>query len=161
MENKDKEFISLYLPKDLIKQLEGFKDNYKLQSDVIKTFYESEKNNLKQELSQLDDELLKYKAYLLKSRELYKEASDLHYQKLEEFWNEVYKGLPEFKNKVKNISDSLIPLTEELSKVKKAIEGISTYEIKNLIEIVTLVDNLSPEKIKMFNYLIDNFKKEK
>lgn len=151
------EYVSLRVTKKEKESIEAQKDNYGLQLEIIKTIFSSEKNFLQTEMSGLEDELLKYRALLLTVRQEYKKAQDEHCAKLEEFWSEIAKGLPSLKEKVAGIASELTPIIQTLGTVKKELDTVSTYRIKDLMELVSKFQEMNDEGRKMFTYLTENF----
>ena len=159
MEQERTETVFLSVTPHVKRQIEAAKDNKELQLSIVKEMFELEKNWLKQELQQMDDDLLQYRALLLKMREAYKEAQQEHYNKVNDLWDEISKSVPSFTKKVESLVKELEPVTIALTAIKNQTDSVNTWKAKEIIEMVNLVSNMTPEKIEMFNLLV-NYSKE-
>lgn len=156
-ENKT-EIISLWVTPEDAKRIKDNQDNYTLQQTVINELFTKEKKWLETELVQMDDEVLKYRSSLLRIREEFGKAYQEHVKKQEDLWNDIHKSVPSFQSKVQSIVRELEPLSAEVSRIDKALEKVSTYRIKEMLEVVKLIESLDSNKLAMFNSLVENFK---
>lgn len=152
------QYFSLSLTKTDYKRLSDASDNYKMQLEIIKEMFGSEKNFLRAEFQQMEVELLKYRSYLVTVHQAYTEAQAEHQVRLDDFWNELYKGIPALKEQVKKITNELLPITASVNHLSANLKGISTYDLKEMLSIVERVSGMSTKQVEMFQLLVSTFK---
>jgi hypothetical protein len=152
------DYISLRLPKKMAEQVRQMNDNYNLQLEVIKQYFDGEKSFIRTQFSEMDESVLSYRAYLLKIREAFAAAQNENNDKHNAIWEEIGKGVPSLKEKVGAIMKELLPLQNDIQIISKAVDQVSTYKLENMLKIVKEVRNMSAEEVKMFTMLAENFK---
>ena len=152
------EYTSVYLTKEDKVQFEANKDNYDLQLNIINKYFTSEKKWIKDEMQQIDDNLLQYRALLLRTREAVKEAQNEHYDKINDFWDEIAKGIPSFKDKVEKITEKISPILFELEKIKNMLNNVSTYQLEGIMKLVSTFSNMSNKDKEFFMILFEHSK---
>lgn len=152
------EYVSLRVTKEEKIRIEASQDNKTIQLEIIKEIFQSEKNWLQTELSQLDEELIKYRALLITIRQEYRKAQEDHCKQLETFWADLSNGLPSFRTKVSEITKELNPLLDVVKQFDKDFKDISTYRIKDMLELVQKFQGMNTEGMEMFKSLVEKFR---
>lgn len=162
MENstdKRTEYVSFRVTPEDKKKIEAQNESYKLQIAIINEGFLSEKNWIKNELSTLDDNILQYRAMLLKTREAVLAAQKEHSDKLNEMWDEIAQGIPSFKSKVERIVSELKPISESITQINATIKNQSTYQIESLQKVVESFSRMSETDKQLFNVLLNHVTK--
>lgn len=157
--NKRTESVFFYLTPEDKKKFDASKDNYDLQLSIINQYFESEKNWIKSEMQQIDDNLLQYRALMLKTREAVKEAHKEHYDKINDFWDDISKSIPSFRQKVENINKELKPIVSELQQIKTLINDTSTYSLERIMLLVDKFSSMTEKDKEFFMVLFEHSKK--
>lgn len=167
--NKNNEktvYVSGFIPESVVKRLEVVKDSTTLEQ-VIETEFKHVKNDIKNSLDLMGDNVIMFKAEMIKYRNAYKEALETELNANYQLWESYDIQKSELKNKIKSTIDTLQPLRNELANLKEELNQISKlanqvndYQINRLIETIKNLTLLNDSNKEMIDFLIKNFKKE-
>lgn len=153
-ETEETDYIRL--PKRLIDQIKDL-DN---ADKVITKYIEESKRDIKNNLDFLEDEVIAYKGSMAKTRIAFNEAKEEALAANYKIWENFEEDKKQIWNKSKEIVESLKPLTEELSKINRAIDGLNTYRLDELMKTIQAFSGLWGENKEMMEFLMKNYKKD-
>jgi len=103
----------------------------------------------------LDDDLLRLKAFALTYKTELKKVYDEQDKALEDLWGSHDEKIYEIKEKIKQLKPEFEDVKKQIIEVNKIMDGLSTYNIDKLIEIVHKVSIMSEEDKKLMVNLIN------
>ena len=137
MENNRTELISLWLTKEVAKEIKFAESNKTLQDEIIKRFVKSEVKWMEGEMKQIDEEAIKYKAKLITIKDTFAKVQDEYIDEIEQIYSNAEKT---FKN-LDNLQDDLSKKVEKaFNSIKTLSEKISYIHTNNLEKLLNLVD---------------------
>jgi archaellum component FlaC len=145
----DKEYT--YVPKRLVKLLQDSEDHEK----IIFEFIDESKREVRQNLESLDEDLLQYRAMMAKSKQAFREAKDEQCNAMYELWESYEPELGKVRTMAKNVAKELAPIKNAVLDLQKTIDGVSTYSLEKMVEIVKQVGSMSDDEKDMFKMLLD------
>jgi len=137
MENNRTELISLWVTKEVAKEIKFAESNKTLQDEIIKRFVKSEVKWMEGEMKQIDEEAIKYKAKLITIKDTFAKVQDEYIDEIEQIYSNAEKT---FKN-LDNLQDDLSKKVEKaFNSIKTLSEKISYIHTNNLEKLLNLVD---------------------
>jgi hypothetical protein len=156
---QEKEFV--YLPIDLAKKVKGLEDVKEIENEILKYVADS-KLSLRQDIANIDDEIVVYKASMIKARQSFKTAMDEEFAEWEKLWEEKSGLYDKIQAANRKFKDSTSVLKQELDSVKQVMQSIDKWDIEALLgTIETISSHLSynGETGKILKFLFDNYKR--
>jgi archaellum component FlaC len=140
-----------YVPKRLVKLLQDSEDHEK----IILEFIDESKREVRQNLESLDEDLLQYRAMMAKSKQAFREAKDEQCNAMYELWESYEPELGKVRKMASNLAKELAPIKNAVLDLQKTIDGVSTYSLEKMVEIVKQVGSMSDDEKDMFKMLLD------
>lgn len=103
----------------------------------------------------LDDDLLRLKAFALTYKTELKKVYDEQDEALEKLWETHDEKIYELKEKIKQLKPELQNIKNQIDKVSEIMNGLSTYNIDKLLEVVRKVNGMSEDDKKLMIDLIN------
>ena len=162
--DKEEEMTHIYVSRTFAnkyKELTEVNAEKEIAFDVI----ESKKINIKSELSQLDDDVVSFKAACIAHKkalgDVYEEQSD----KLDTLINECWEVMPKAKANAQKMADEIAPFKNQLSEIKNEIEqikeltqGINFYGAESVIKLASQINSMDSSTKDILTFLVNNFK---
>ncbi len=137
------------------------------QAKIALEIIASKKLDVQNELSQLDDDLIRFKASCLVHKseleKVYNEQSD----KMEKLINDCWDAMPIAKKNAQKMADELQPFADKvtdlsvsINKIKELTQGINFYGIEQITKLVEQVNYMDESSKSVFEFLINNYKRE-
>lgn len=150
-DNKRTEYVGVYVTPEVKKEIEFNKDNPTIIENIIKRYLSSEKDFVEQELKDIDDATVKYKARLIGIREAFQEANSSYVQEIED----IYKS---GKNTLDKLSSSIKSFKEEIQSVQHQYVQFSSFHIAQFERILNLMEKfryMSTEEKEILKMLME------
>lgn len=125
------------------------------QKDFVDKLIKNRKVDIQNSIESLDDDLLRLKAFALTYKTELKKVYDEQDKALEELWETHDEKIYELKEKIKQLKPELQNVKQQIEEVNKVMNGVSTYSIDKLIEVVHKVNNMSDADKKLMIDLIN------
>jgi len=103
----------------------------------------------------LDDDLLRLKAFALTYKTELRKVYDEQDKALEELWASHDEKIYELKEKIKQLKPEFENVKNQINEVGKIMDGVSTYNIDKLLEVVHKVNYMSEADKKLMVDLIN------
>ena len=136
---------------DTLKKLESDEGQKNFVDDLINR----RKLDIQNSIELLDDDLLRLKAFTLNYKTELKKAYEEQDKALEDLWIAHDERIAESKKKIQQLKPELQEVKKQIDDVYKFMNGVSTYGIDKLLEIVHKVNNMSEEDKKLMSDLIN------
>jgi len=149
----------LWLPIELAKRVKDVTDSEAINNEIL-SYVEQTKKELQIGIESIDEDIVLYRAHMIKARNAFKEAKDQEIESMYSLWEEYDKELTKVRGFVNEAKKAIEPIKEEVIELNKEMEKINHYGFANMIETVYKFCQLYGEQREMMEFLIKNFKKE-
>jgi hypothetical protein len=153
------------MEKDLIWVPKNVADEYKkMESDAgqlefIEKYIEETRKDLKLDLDNFEDDVIKYRGLMLKAKETFRKAKEEELQANYDLWENFEMEKPAISEKINSIVNLLDPLKNELNEISGILKKIDLYELQNLEKTLNSIHNLYGDNKAMVEFLMLNYKK--
>lgn len=159
MEVKTEKKDLVWLPISLANKIKEVNDIKAIEKEILK-YAEETKNSLKLDTENMDEEIIQYRAYMIKARNAFEKAKNEELDAFYAIWEKYDEDCSKIRIQVDKAKKELTPLLEELKAVKKEISTIETWGFERLGEAIQKLSSLYGENKEMFMFLVNNYKKE-
>jgi hypothetical protein len=143
------------------KSMESIEERSKAFDEYLEKVKEESKNEFKANLESLEEDVAIYTGLMLKVKQAFSKAKDEQLEASYAIWEKLDAEKPSIKKKTDSIVDMLKPITSELKEINVLIQGINTWNIKDLIESLRILSTLSGTNKEMLEFLVKNFTRGK
>lgn len=156
--NTEKEWISLYLPKNLAIQVKGLEEG-RTKEELVLKYIEESKDDIKVTLESFDEDVIMYKAQMISLRKKFEEAKNAELEANYKMWEQFDLEKVELKKKIGTAVSELKPLIEEFKLLKALINDINLYKIDDLTNSISklsasMKDN---EHVEILKFLFEKY----
>lgn len=153
----EKEYV--YIPKVIADKIKGVEDITTIEN-AIKDYVAQNKKELESYIEGMDEDMIYFRGMMIKARESFKKAKDEELSAYESLWTKFDEDRYEIRKKVTAIKEELTPLISEITELKKLCQSVDSWGIDKLASSVEKVTQLYGTEKQMFEFLVNNFKKE-
>lgn len=150
-------YPSIELPLSVVKLLQ-LEQSDKGKLAIVRMHLDSTKRSIEGDLDAMEEDLARYKGMMIGYKVKYSEALDAHNSAVEKFWEKMEADLPSFNTKVSKLRDQLLPLKSIVEDLNKATSSLSTWNIKELVDTLTKLNNMGDKNKSMVEFLFKNYK---
>ncbi len=112
------------------------------------------KIDIENSIESLDDDLLRLKAFALTYKTELKKVYEEQDKALQDLWESHDEKIYELKEKIKQLKPELQGVKNQIDEVNKVMNGVSTYNIDKLLEVIHKVNYMSEaDKELMINLI--------
>lgn len=112
------EYVGLYMTPTMAKQVKEADNNEQLKDKLIKQFITNEIGWLSDEINEMDDIVVRYRARLLTIKDRFTEAQDIYVSEIETL-------ISKTEETIKPLSGKFNSLKSEIEQIKNSAEGVS------------------------------------
>jgi ParB-like chromosome segregation protein Spo0J len=156
MEAKEEriEYIGIYVTPTLKKELELVKDNQTLRDSIIKNYLQTEKEWLEQELNDIDELTVKYRAKLIGTKEAFSKVQDVHCDEISKMYDKTTETFGKINTVVKNTQDKIKEVSHNLDSMFRSINSIDLSNAERLLELVEKLSKMSKKEKEILSKLL-------
>ena len=152
---EEKELI--WLPKSLVKKIKDLDD----PNNFIQQYLDDSKREIKASFETFDDEIIGYRANMIKVKSEFKKAADECISANYKVWEDFDKKRDELRIKVAAATEELSPMIQEFEKLTALINKVDGWKIERFLETLEkLKGHLYGEERNIIEFLVKNYKKE-
>ncbi len=151
------EMKHVYVPVEIADRLEGLKSVDQMALVVDEYFADSRKEVANQ-LEDLDEQVLVYKALMIKAKGAFKEASTEMIEQSYQVWEAIDEKRPWVRAKVEQITDELKPIKENLDEIDALLKTLDFYRLEKVMDLLEKIEYVPDETKKMLAFLLNNYK---
>lgn len=141
IENAPKELV--WLPASLAKRLGDVTDVNAINKEIL-AYVEDTKADLRLSIESIDEDVLLYRAHMVKARDAFKKAKNEELEAMSDLWESYELELGKVKDKVSSLTEILKPLKDQISGLNTLCNSIPTYHIEKIADILQKINDLSP-----------------
>jgi len=149
----------VWLPESLVKKVKEVQDVKAIEAEILK-YVEQTKNSLKLDTEAMDEQIVVYRAYMIKARNAFEQAKNEELDAFYAIWEKYDTDCSKIRTQVEKAKNELKPLLDELKEVRKEIQSVETWGFERLGEAIQKLSSLYGENREMFMFLVKNYKKE-
>ena len=136
------------------KELDAAIDNDELKETIIKNFIKSETNWLVEEMKEIDDITIQYKAKLVQIKSNFKEAQSAYVEEIEKLIDISTPILNKLNNQFNVLNIKLHGTKEEAYNLNKELSNLPFANIERLFSVLDRYNNLSESDKQAFKLLL-------
>lgn len=169
----EKVYFSCYTKKEFADKLEAMIKGKDFDVEVgIESFQEfiaklkeDAKKEFKNNLESIDEDIVLFRAYMLKAKESYRKTLQEECDSMYALWEEFNKKRDENKKKVNEILSDLLPIKTALTEIKDLINNIDNaapkWQLKDVVETFSMLHNMleNTKNTELVKFVIENYKK--
>ncbi|MCR9263333.1 MAG: hypothetical protein NXH86_04205 [Flavobacteriaceae bacterium] len=148
------EHIFLNVTPKVKKELEMAKYNHALKDSIIKNFIESESNWLKDEMRDIDEYTVKYRAKLLTIKDNFSEAQSSYVEQIEEIYSVANKTFSKIDKVSNTLNEKIESSYNQLEALSKKISYINHDRLDRLLDAVERYSNMTTEQKRLIEMII-------
>ena len=159
MEQKQEEKELVWLPKSLAKKVEALKDS----DNFVEEYIRQSRREIETNLDSFDNEIINYKANMIKARKDFKIAVDEMLEANYKVWESMDEDRKSIVSQAEKMIESLRPLKSELNEISNLMNKINKWGVKDLVDMVNHLNSAAPEGSQsrdLLVFLMDNYKRE-
>ncbi len=149
------ESVWVYVTPAVKAEFQMAQDNEKLREQIIRDYIRSETDWLKQEMGEIDEAVIKYRAKLLTIKDQFKEAQDSYVEQIESISSAAQESFKKFdciaidvNKKVVNTYDKIVDLSNKLS-------YIDADRLTRLMDALDRFDSMSAEQKELIKLIVN------
>jgi len=155
----------VWLPVSLVKKIKDVQDSKGIENEIMSYIAET-RLDLKQQIESIDDDVLLYRAHMIKIRDAFKKAKNEELEACYQLWQDFDKELPKTRQFIKEAIDTIEPLKNEVNNLRTELDNlnktISAINIDRMLGFLTVLkdcNTLINEDKKLLSFIINNYKK--
>lgn len=159
MEKEAREIV--WLPKSIADKVKDIDSVQAIEAEILK-YVENIKSDTRVSIEGIDDDIVQFRAAMIKARNSFKQAKEEELTSNYELWEKFENDLIPIRNKIQSLRDEIKPLKTDLEALRKDIDGVSSWQVKELLENLEKIRSLMyGESGSILKFLFENYKKPK
>jgi len=153
-----------YIPKSLAKKVDELGNCASVEKEIL-SYIEETKLDLRISIESIDEDILLYRAHMIKARDAFKIAKNEELEGLYVLWEGFDKERCKLGNMVKQAKDTLDPLRKEIKQMafdiqdlNSAISNLDVGRMYNFFETLERCKEFIDKEKTMTKFLFDNYK---
>lgn len=151
----------VWLPKELADKVKALDNGDAYESEILK-FVDDSRRSLKSDIAVLDEEVLMYRAAMVKAKQALRKAFEEEMQDFEELWATHSDQFVGIRDKAKGVVDQLQPIKKELQDLKALMNDVQTWDVERLLKLLDQVNvyvGQQSDTGNILKFLFDNYKR--
>lgn len=149
------EWISMNVSKAIKNEFEMAKDNKSLQDEIIRRFLKSETEWLENELKDIDEVTIRYRARLIGIKDAFSKAQDSYVKEIEDIYNKSAETFSKAQGVSKLLEVETQKTVDIIKSLAKSIEYIDVRPLERMISVVEKFNSMTIEEKELINLLIN------
>ena len=125
------------------------------RAEFVNELIKQKKVDITSDIQNLDDDLLRFKAFALNYSTALKEAYDKQAERLEQLWEECSEPIEKIDKQTMRIKKDIYDITKDIKDISKELEGLNTYKIERIIELINTYNNMSESDKDVFKLILN------
>jgi predicted phage tail protein len=154
MKDERTESVFVYVTPQVKREFDMAKDNKTLQDNIIRNHFQSETDWLKQEMQEMDEVTLKYRAKLLNIKDNFAEAQEGYVEQIGEIINVASSTFSKLDAVGKNLHNKVEESSKLVKNLAEQIQYINVDRLDRLLDSVEKFERMTTEQKKLIEMLI-------
>lgn len=155
---KQEEKDIVWLPKSLAEKVKNVTDDKALEREIL-SYVEETGKYLRGDVEAMEEQIVVYKAQMIKARNAFKEAKDAELDAMYSLWEKYEEDLSKVKKLVAKGQEILKPLLDDMKQMQSLANSVDQWSINALLETIQKFATLYGEQREVFSFLLENYKK--
>lgn len=159
------EYVGLYMTPTMAKQVKEADSNEQLKDKLIKQFVTNEIGWLTDEISEMDNITVRYKARLLTIKDRFAEAQNIYVSEIETLINKTEDAMKPLNGKFNSLKNEIEQIKNSADGVSKVVDSLSAKighidysRIERLLDAVDRFNKMSDSEKELIRLVISNEK---
>lgn len=126
------------------------------RAEFVNELIKQKKVDITSDIQNLDDDLLRFKAFVLNYSTALKEAYDKQAERLEQLWEECSEPIEKIDKQTMRIKKDIYDITKDIKDISKELEGLSTYKLERLIKLIDTYNDMSDSDKDIFKLILNS-----
>jgi chromosome segregation ATPase len=149
----------VWLPASLAQKVKHITDGKLLEAEILK-YAEQSKDSLRIDIESIGEDIVQYRAHMIKAKNAFREAKEEQLQASYEMWEKFEDDMKVLKGHVERAKSELQPLKDELNELKSLMNQVDKFGIGDLLSLIKSINsNYYGETAAMIKFLFENYKK--
>lgn len=147
MKEEKTECLFLHVTPSFKKEYESIQDDDKMKEFVIKQYFQREVGWMEEDLKEMDNSTIKYKAQLIKIKEAFGKANEDYSDEISKMYDcvsianrKLSEELVKQKTEVDNLAKSVRSLNEQVNEICSSID---TYKMQRLNDMLNMAERFA------------------
>lgn len=152
------EYVSMMVSPSVKREFEAARTNKELQETIIKNHIQSEAGWLEQELKNIDEATIKYKAKLIGIKDAFSKAQDTYVEECEKIYGIADQTIRKIDTLSERFIDSLdepIHKVKQLGQIIDAVTGTRLHNLEKMIELAERFQRLGAQEKSLIKLLLE------
>ena len=148
------EYVTIKVTPTVKKEFQLMASNEEMQDAIIRRFAESEIKMIEEDMRQIDEYSIRYRARLLAIKDNYQGISDVHNKEIDDIYTTVHtklKGFDKISEKLERDSEKTL---HNFKKIAQSIEYVPVDRFERLLTCIEKFKQLSTEEQELIEKLI-------
>lgn len=150
-----------WLPRSLALKIKSLENGASEEAEVLK-YLSDTKRSFRQDIEALDDDVLQYRASMIRAKNALKEAFETELTDFEKVWEQHADQFAKIKQRAMQTVEDLKPVKAALKEVADEMSKIDRWNIESLLETIKKVENhldTDGSTGKVLKFLFENYKR--
>lgn len=149
-----KERDLIWVNKDLAEQYKELDTDFK-KVELVNKIIADKKLDITNDIQNLDDDLLRFKAFALNYSTAFKKTYEDQSEKLFKIWEDCSEPINKIDAKTMSIRKDIIGISKDIDGLAKQLETLNTYKLERLIELIQTYNNMSDNDKDVFKVILN------
>ena len=154
MNDKRTESVFIRVTPEVKREFDLAKTNESLQEDIIRRHIKSETSWLEDEMKEIDEAVIKYKAKLITIRDNFAKAQDSYIVEIEKIYTMTNEKTNKIESKIKSINEKIEGSKSLVLSLKDQIGYINTSQLERLLDAVDRYNGFNESQKELVKMLI-------
>jgi hypothetical protein len=153
----EKRYISLYVESDIANKFEAITNDDALNKEIL-SYVDKTRNELKDYVQEMDENVLLFKAQMITARDAFKKAKQEELDAFYSIWEKYDEDIASHKIKVKQLQEGMKPLFEDFKSLQSLMNNCNVYAAERVFSLIEKFNNFDEKEKEMMKFFINNFK---
>ena len=154
-ESERSEYIGFYVTPEFKLELDKVKDRAKLKDEMIKRYFQDEKDWIKKEIKEMTETDIRYRGVLLSIKDNFQEAQEAYQEEIESIYTKASQTFSKITQAVDDLKKKTSDTKDDLYQITQGIKYIHTDQIEKLVSIAERFGKLNADEKELIKSIIN------
>jgi hypothetical protein len=148
------EYVGIWTTPEMAKEIKLAESNSSLQDTIIKQYIHSETAFLEQELKEIDEYTIKYRAKLIGIKDSFSKAQDSYIAEIEAIYTKAETCFKRLDTLAKDVNTKINESKFKLEDLNKSLGYIDASKLERLLNTVTRYNDMSCDEKELISLIL-------
>ena len=143
----------IWVSKDLAKRYNELDEDVK-KIEFVEELIKQKNIDITSDIQNLDNDLLRFKAFSLNYSTAFKKAYDEQAEKLYQLWEECSEPIEKIDRKTIAMKNEINSLSKDVCELSKGLMNLDTYKLERIIELIESYNRMSEKDKEVFKIIL-------